>query len=106
MDKEDYKKLMQEIDVYNKEEYNKIVLSLKHNLCQNIRIARKLSKKAPEEAAILLGLEPQSLRRIEALHDRDDVSLRVLVLAIMAYDPDANFYFEDWKENEKLLEDK
>lgn len=90
-------------DFMNKEEYNKIVLLLKHNLCQNIRIARKLSKKSPEEASALLGLEPQSLRRIEALNDRDDISLRVLMLAVMVYDMNADFYFKDWKENEKLL---
>ncbi len=103
MDKEEFSKLLQETDVYNREEYNKIVLLLKHNLCQNIRIARKLSKKSPEEASILLGLEPQSLRRIEALNDRDDISLRVVLLAVMVFDQDADFYFRDWKENEKLL---
>lgn len=103
MDKEEFSKLLQETDVYNREEYNKIVLLLKHNLCQNIRIARKLPKKSPEEASILLGLEPQSLRRIEALNDRDDISLRVVLLAVMVFDQDADFYFRDWKENEKLL---
>lgn len=103
MDKEEFSKLLQETDVYNREEYNKIVLLLKHNLCQNIRIARKLSKKSPEEASVLLGLEPQSLRRIEALNDRDDISLRVVLLAVMVFDQDADFYFRDWKENEKLL---
>lgn len=103
MDKEEFSKLLQETDVYNREEYNKIVLLLKHNLCQNIRIARKLSKKSPEEASILLGLEPQSLRRIEALNDRDDISLRVVLLAVMVFDQDADFYFRDWKENEKFL---
>ncbi len=103
MDKEEFNKLLRETDIYSREEYNKIVLLLKHNLCQNIRIARKLSKKSPEEASALLGLEPQSLRRIEALNDRDDISLRVLMLAVMVYDMNADFYFKDWKENEKLL---
>lgn len=105
MDKEEFSKLLKETDIYSREEYNKLVLSLKHNLCQNIRIARKLSKKSPEEASALLGLESQSLRRIEALNDRDDISLRVVLLAIMIYDQDANFYFKDYKENEKLLKD-
>ncbi len=104
MDKEEFNRLLQETDIYNREEYNKIILKLKHNLCQNIRIARKLSRKSPEEASTLLGLEPQSLRRIEALNDRDDISLRVLLLAVMVYNENANFYFNDWKENEKLLE--
>ncbi len=103
MNKEEFNKLLRETDIYSREEYNKIVLLLKHNLCQNIRIARKLSKKSPEEASALLGLEPQSLRRIEALNDRDDISLRVLMLAVMVYDMNADFYFKDWKENEKLL---
>lgn len=103
MNKEEFNKLLRETDIYSREEYNKIVLLLKHNLCQNIRIARKLSKKSPEEASALLGLEPQSLRRIEALNDRDDISLRVLMLAVMVYDMNVDFYFKDWKENEKLL---
>lgn len=104
MDKEEFNQLLQETDIYSRDEYNKIFLLLKHNLCQNIRIARKLSKKSPEEASALLGLEPQSLRRIEALNDRDDISLRVLMLAVMVFDEDADFYFRDYKENEKLLE--
>ena len=101
MNKEEFNKLLRETDIYSREEYNKIVLLLKHNLCQNIRIARKLSKKSPEEASALLGLEPQSLRRIEALNDRDDISLRVLMLAVMVYDMNADYYFIDSKENEK-----
>ena len=69
-----------------------------------MRIARKLSNMEPERAAQYLGLEPQSLRRIEAENDRDEFSSKVLILAIMIYDQDANFYFKNWKENELLLQ--
>lgn len=66
-------------------------------------IARKLSNVSPDNAAQLLKLEPQSLRRLEAENDRDEFSTRVLLIAIMIYEPDANFYFKNWKENEKIL---
>ena len=71
-----------------------------------MRIARKLSKIEPDQAAELLKLEPQSLRRIEAENDRDEFSTRVLIMAIMIYKPDANFYFKKWQENELLLKEK
>ena len=73
---------------------------------ENMRIARKLSKIEPDQAAELLKLEPQSLRRIEAENDRDEFSTRVLIMAIMIYKPDANFYFKKWQENELLLKEK
>ena len=104
MDKNEFKKLINNIDLYNSNEYNKIIADLKHNVCQNMRIARKLSNIEPEKAAQYLGLEPQSLRRIEAENDRDEFSSKVLILAIMIYDQDANFYFKNWKENELLLQ--
>ena len=68
-----------------------------------MRIARKLSNISPEKAAVLLNLEPQSLRRIEAIGDRDEFSSKVFIMAVMIYTPDANFYFNDWRENEKKL---
>lgn len=104
MDKNEFKKLINNIDLYNSKEYNKIIEDLKHNVCQNMRIARKLSNMEPERAAQYLGLEPQSLRRIEAENDRDEFSSKVLILAIMIYGQDANFYFKNWKENELLLQ--
>lgn len=93
MDKNEFRKLINNIDLYNSNEYNKIIADLKHNVCQNMRIARKLS-----------NMEPQSLRRIEAENDRDEFSSKVLILAIMIYGQDANFYFKSWKENELLLQ--
>jgi DNA-binding XRE family transcriptional regulator len=103
VDKNEFKALINSIDFYNSEEFLKIIASLKHNICQNMRIARKLSKIKPDTAAQLLGLEPQSLRRIEAENDRDEFSTKVFILAVMTYKPDANFYFKKWKDNEKLL---
>lgn len=103
VDKKEFNELLKVIDIYDKEEYVKVLSTLKHNICQNIRIARKLSNIEPDAAAQLLNLEPQSLRRIEAENDRDEFSTRVLIMAIMVYKPDANFYFNNWQENEKLL---
>ena len=103
MNKDEFKKVLENIDIYDKGEYTNIIASLKHNICQNMRIARKISKIDPETAALLLDLEPQSLRRIEAINDRDEFSTKVLIMAIMVYKPDANFYFKKWEENQKLL---
>lgn len=104
VDKKEFKEMLARIDIYDQVEYNKVVAMLKHNLCQNMRIARKLSNMEPEVAAQLLNLEPQSLRRIEAENDRDEFSTKVLIMAIMVYEPDANFYFKKWQDNEKLLQ--
>lgn len=104
MDKKEFSKLIKDINIYDSKEYNEVIANLKHNVCQNLRIARKISNFDPEVAAQYLDLEPQSLRRIEAENDRDEFSTKVFLMAIMIYEPDANFYFNDWKENEKLLE--
>ena len=103
MDKKEFNDLIKSIDIYNKDEYNQVINLLKHNICQNMRIARKLSNINIEKAALLLNLEPQSLRRIEAEGDRDDFSTKVFIMAIMVYKEDANFYFKNWKDNELLL---
>lgn len=103
MDKKEFSQLIKKIDLYNSKEYNEIIAKLKHNICQNMRIARKLSNIEPEKAAQYLNLEPQSLRRIEAENDRDEFFSKVFILAVMLYNQDANFYFKDWKENEILL---
>lgn len=65
-----------------------------------------MSKIDPEKASQVLGLERQSLRRIEAINDRDELSSKVLILAVMYYQMDAEFYFKSWKENEKSLCEK
>lgn len=103
MDKEQFSDLIKQIDLYDSEKYNKVLADLKHNICQNLRIARKLSKIEPDVAAQYLGLEPQSLRRIEAVNDRDEFSTKVFIMAVIFYNQDANFYFKKWEENEKLL---
>ncbi len=106
MNKSEFNTLIKSIDIYNPNEYNKVVTVLKHNICQNMRIARKLSNINADSAALFLNLEPQSLRRIEAEGDRDDISTKVFIMAVMLYNPDANFYFQNWKENELLLKEK
>jgi len=99
----DFKTLLKSIDIYDKTEYNKVLMDMKHNICQNMRIARKLSNIEPELAAQYLDLEPQSLRRIEAENDRDEFSIKVFIMAVLYYNQDANFYFKNWKDNEKLI---
>ena len=104
MNKKDFFEQLKRINAYDQQdEFDNLLASLKHNICQNMGIARKLSNMEPDQAAELLKLEPQSLRRIEAENDRDEFSTRVLILAIMIYEPDANFYFKKWQENELLL---
>lgn len=106
VDREEFRNIISNADLFDKTQMECIVQKLKHNICQNLRIARKLSNINPEKASQVLGLEPQSLRRIEAINDRDDFSSRVLILAIMYYQVDTDFYFKSWKENEKLLQEK
>ena len=67
---------------------------IKKNICQNMRIARKLAK------------EPESLKRIEAPSSEIGPSLEVLCGAIELYEKDPNFYWVDWEENQKLLKDE
>lgn len=91
------------INAYDEKLVNEFVHRIKHNVCQNMRIARLLSNIEGEQAAQYFDLEPQSLRRIEAEHDRDEISSKVLLMAMVLYDVDADFYFKNWKENELLL---
>ena len=104
MNKQEFKKLINSMEIFDNNKYDEIIGNLKHNICQNLRIARKLSNLSLEMAAQILNLEPQSLRRIEAIGDRDEFSSKVLIMAIMTYKPDANFYFNNWEDNEKLLQ--
>ena len=90
-------------EVFTEKEYKETIALVKHNICQNMRIARKLSNLDSETASEHLFIESQSLRRLEALNDRDEFSLKVFIMALITYGQDANFYFEDYKENEKLL---
>lgn len=57
-------------------------------------------------AAPALGIEPESLKRIEAPSSEIGPSLEVLCGAIELYEQDPNFYWEYWEENQKLLEGK
>ena len=106
MDKNEFHKILENIDIYDKDKLDEMAETLKFNFCQNMRIARKLSNISPDIAAQILNLEPQSLRRIEAEKDRNRISSRVILMAIMLYEPDADFYFKNWETNEKMLEDK
>ena len=76
---------------------------VKKNICQNMRIARKLANIKVKDAAPALGIEPESLKRIES-GSKTGPSLEVLSGAIELYEKDPNFYWINWKENEKLLD--
>ena len=78
---------------------------VKINLCQNMRIARKLSNIKTKDAARKLGIEPESLKRIES-GSKVGPSLEVFCGAIELYNPEPNFYWKDWTENQKLLENE
>ena len=77
---------------------------IKKNICQNMRIARKLAQMKVKDAEPALGIEPESLKRIEAPSSKVGPSLEVLCGAIELYEKDPNFYWLDWEENEKLLD--
>ena len=77
---------------------------IKKNICQNMRIARKLAQMKVKDAAPALCIEPESLKRIEAPSSKVGPSLEVLCGAIELYEKDPNFYWLDWEENEKLLD--
>ena len=71
-----------------------------------MRIARKLAKMKVKDAAPQLGIEPESLKRIEAPSSKIGPSLEVLCGAIELYEQNPNFYWVDWEENQKLLKDE
>ena len=79
---------------------------IKKNRCQNMRIARKLAKMKVKDAAPQLGIEPESLKRIEAPSSKIGPSLEVLCGAIELYEQNPNFYWVDWEKNQKLLKDE
>ena len=79
---------------------------VKKNICQNMRIARKLANIKVKDEAPALGIEPESLKRIESPSSEIGPSLEVLCGAIELYEQDPNFYWEYWEENQKLLEGK
>ena len=107
MDIKYYKKVLTNIDLNDTEEYKKvrkmILLDFKHNIAQNLRIARELSKKTVKYSANAMGIKKTTLKRIESDYDRDEISLKDLLVALIIYDKKIDFYFNDWKENEKLL---
>ena len=69
-------------------------------------LARKLAKMKVKDAAPQLGIEPESLKRIEAPSSEIGPSLEVLCGAIELYGQNPNFYWVDWEENQKLLKDE
>ena len=79
---------------------------IKKNICQNMRIARKLAQMKVKDAAPALGIEPESLKRIEAPSSEVGPSLEVLCCAIELYGQNPNFYWDYWEDNQELLVDE
>lgn len=104
MSRVELSKELRSLDAYDDKTTDYFVRQVKHNVCQYMRIARLLSNIGVEQAAQYFGIEPQSLRRIEAEHDRDEISSRVLLMAMVLYNEEADFYFNKWEENETLLD--
>ena len=78
---------------------------IKAKICQNMKIARHLSVIRLEEAAEIFGVTPEHLKRVEAVNDRNNMSINMLHKAIIVYGQDADFFFREPSENRKILED-
>lgn len=78
-------------------------VNVKKNICQNMKIARKLKGYSVEKASELLDITNEHLKRIEAPNVANYISFELVYIAMQVYDQNANFFFRDFKENEKLL---
>ena len=76
----------------------------KDNICQNFRIARSLIKMNINDAAYYFECTVDHLKRIEAPHDRSNISLNLVYMGSVVYQQEPNFFFIDWKENQKILD--
>lgn len=82
--------------------YN-LKIDIKKNICQNMKIARKLSGYSVDKASELLDITNEHLKRIEAPNFPNYISFELLYIARGVYKKDANFFFNSPSENEKLL---
>ncbi len=78
---------------------------IKAKICQNMKIARRLAGIRLEDAAEIFGVTPEHLKRVEAINDRNNMSINMLHKAIIVYGQDADFFFREPSENRKLLEE-
>ncbi len=82
--------------------YN-LKVDIKKNICQNMKIARKLKGYSVDEASELLDVTNEHLKRIEAPNVANYISFELLYIAMNVYKKDANFFFNNPSENEKIL---
>lgn len=82
--------------------YN-LKIDIKRNICQNMKIARKICGYSVDKASELLDITNEHLKRIEAPNVPNYISFELLYIAMNVYKKDANFFFSDPKENEKFL---
>ncbi len=85
-----------------RKKYN-LTIDVKKNICQNMKIARKLNGLSVDEASELLDITNEHLKRIEAPNVPNYISFELLYIAMKIYKKDANFFFENYKDNEKFL---
>lgn len=79
--------------------------NIKAKICQNLKIARNIAGIRLEDAAEIFGITPEHLKRIEAINDRNNMSINMLHKAIIVYGMDADFFFNEPSENRKKLEE-
>ena len=70
-----------------------------------MKIARNIAGIRLEDAAEIFGITPEHLKRIEAINDRNNMSINMLHKAIIVYGMDADFFFNEPSENRKKLEE-
>lgn len=85
-----------------RKKYN-LTIDVKKNICQNMKIARKLNGLSVDKASELLDITNEHLKRIEAPNVPNYISFELLYIAMKIYKKDANFFFENYKDNEKFL---
>ena len=76
---------------------------IKAVICKNMKIARNLANIRLEEASEIFGVTNEHLKRIEAEHDRNNISLTLLYKATIVYNRDPNLFFDDSDKNAQLL---
>ncbi len=81
----------------------KLNVDIKANICQNMKIARKLKGYSVDKAAELLDITNEHLKRIEAPNVPNYISFELVYIVMNVYEQDANFFFHNPKENIKLL---
>lgn len=84
---------------------DKAEIAVIKTVASRLREARELCKFQTNEAAAMLGITADELGRIEIGSDFDEIPLRVIQRASVAYDVSTDFLFglnEDWEQSEDV----